>query len=254
LFVLSTEAEKQILDNPQGQRLCGAGKMRVLLFQKLVVKGPYPKDSKKLTLNINNTALLQSLEKDLDLPSIKRSSLPWSCILEGVKNVYLVSPNVGDSIVTLMPQSEADTQIEKGKQIATRGGYVTAVSGLLESGEATDHRIYIATLQHFYFRYLMGVGDSNLNQVLVRRDTEKQLVAGIDMEEKRSKEGVGNAFQLLFSKPPRKDFRIQLEPYLSKITQFTPLKLSSQVVSDITKYGVSEEDFSKRILTFANLF
>ena len=100
----------------------------------------------------------------------------------------------------------------------------------------------------------MGVGDSNLNQVLVRRDTEKQLVAGIDMEEKRSKEGVGNAFQLLFSKPPRKDFRIQLEPYLSEITQFTPLKLSSQVVSDITKYGVSEEDFSKRILTFANLF
>ena len=137
-----------------------------------------------------------------------------------------------------MPQSEADSSVEQGRQVAVRGSYVDSVGVLLQTSTEIDPQILLATLQHFYLRYLLGVGDSNLNQVLIRRDHSERLVAGIDMEEKRSREGTGSTMNLLFSKPPRKVVRQLLQPYLKDIQQLVPHQIQSPLDSEIIQQRI----------------
>lgn len=221
VYTINQSQEAQLQNNPQGQKLCGKGKMRVLLFKDQVVKGPYLESQSKYLLNLINTQSLQELEDKLNLPDKLRSSLAWTGILQIKNRRYLLAPNVGDPEIVLMPQEEADTSVEQGRMVAQRGSYIDSIGGLLREEVTLSESVLVATLQHFYFRYLLGIGDSNLNQVLLRRDKTSRLIAGIDMEEKRSREASGKPLNLLFSKPPSKKTGQLLVKYLGDIRQFT---------------------------------
>ena len=46
-------------------------------------------------------------------------------------------------------------------------------------------------LQHLYFRFLLGIGDSGTHQILIREDykTSGRFMAGVDIEERRRGQG-----------------------------------------------------------------
>ena len=235
VVLISKQKQNDILDAIRGQKLCGKGKIPVAVYRNHIVKGPYhfdrPGDQLKFRLNIANTQAITELEKSI--PECSQSSIPWKCALqvESTSIYYLVMKNVGSKVVHLMDSSEADTSIEQGKKIVCRGSLVDSVSDHLDQCKDDDvgsRNVINATLQHLYFRYILGIGDSNLRNVLVRRDrdttTQKKYVAGIDLEEIRRSFPPPNSsrFQLMLANShgrglPKKSILQQLEPKVDGI-------------------------------------
>lgn len=235
VFGISPQIENNIATAIRGQKLCGTGKIPVSVFKHHVIKGPYhlskTGEQLKFKLNIANTRAMLILDKTLD-ESLK-SCVPWLGILrvDDTDAHYLVMENVGSSTVDIMNSSEADTSIETGKHIVCRGSLVDSVYDYLKQSEDSKDSKYIviASLQYLYFRYLLGIGDSNLRNILVRRDfnppSQPRYIAGIDMEEiRRSYPPEGSTrMQLLFAGSkgtglPTKTVLTKLDKYIGDIS------------------------------------
>ena len=162
-------------------------KMLTYIFRDYVVKGPYQPRNQKFQLNLKNTKALCLLENHYDIPEKSRSCLPWSFILEYRGDYYLVNKNMGSSDFEIEqnPNTKDKGKQEKLKQgdwtIITRGSMINRASEI-----DPDRELGIAITQHLYFRFILGVGDVPLVNILVTRD-QPQLIVGIDMEEKPGK-------------------------------------------------------------------
>ena len=246
LYSIHPGQEAQIQQAVRGQKLCGAGKIPVMVFRHHIIKGPYDLShsghARKFYLNLANNRALEYLETSLALPEDKKTSQPWMAIIKvqedktSTSRRYLVFQNLGSPEVELMTPEEADTKIEKGKSIACRGSLVDSVADYLDKTKtSTSHReeVVQATLQHFYLRYLLGIGDSNLRNIIVRRDysppDQPRSVAGIDMEEIRGSYAPEDSKKLTIllgnSKKkglPKKPFREILKTQIASINTFSP--------------------------------
>jgi hypothetical protein len=159
------------------------------MFSDYVVKGPYLLDSQKFKLNLENVYILCILEDILDLDLKYRGYLGWDFILKNGLDYYLVNKNVGGSSFELETKQNTNdiNKLEKINsgiwKIVKRGSLVDRVSDLTTISDDLG----IAIVQHLYFRNIMLVGDNPIANTLVRRDGNKKLVAGIDMEERPGK-------------------------------------------------------------------
>ena len=246
LYSIRLEQEAQIQQAVRGQKLCGKGKIPVLVFRHHIIKGPYnlshSGQARKFFLNLANNRALEYLETALALPENKKTSQPLMAILKvqedktSTSHRFIVFQNLGSQKVKLMTPEEADTKIETGKRIACRGSLIDSVADYLDKTKtSTSHQeeVVQATLQHFYLRYLLGIGDSNLRNIIVRRDysppDQPRSVAGIDMEEIRGSyapEGSKKLTILLGNENkkglPKHIFREILKKQIASINIFSP--------------------------------
>ena len=226
-YTIDQDQEDIITNSPQGQVLCGKGKVRVLLFSDYIVKGPYDITKKghikKLENNIIYTDKLSKLEDSLLLPEEKRASLPWDAVLEIENRKYLVAKNVGGSSIQLM--ENPDTKLEQGRKVACDGSYVDSIMSLInkKTGGDISHLtkpIIDGVLQHLYLRYVLNIGDTSLRNILLRKDGSQRIVAGIDLEEQLSKTPQNTKLHMLFgSGLPRKEIRGILIDHIGDIIE-----------------------------------
>jgi hypothetical protein len=176
-----------MLDWPTAQKRTSHWKKFVFVGKEVIKKGPYKPNEESLALARRNVAILSLLQEICRLPESLRTDLP---ILreedDGSGGVYLIYKNVGTE-PTEKDSEISSTKIDKNVRVLRRGTFVQRVSECEKSSRLTEE-IARPALQHLYFRYLMGVGDSGTHNVLLRRDTNvsKRVVAGIDMDERRS--------------------------------------------------------------------
>ena len=91
--------------------------------------------------------------------------------------------------------------------------------------------VKIAVLQHLYFRYLLNIGDSGDHNILLREDSSDKLIAGIDMEDIRTKDQGNSKLSYLFKKIPSKKQINLYSEYISKIKIFSKDNCPKNVIS-----------------------
>lgn len=172
---------------PTAQKRTSHWKKFVFVGDDVVKKGPYKPNDESLALARRNLAILSLLQDICKLPDCLRTDLP---ILreedDGNGGRYLVYENVGRK-PTEDDSEVSSTKIDTDVLVLRRGTFVDRVSDREKSPDFPEE-VARASLQHLYFRYLMGVGDSGTHNILIRKDANasKRVVAGIDMEERRS--------------------------------------------------------------------
>jgi hypothetical protein len=212
-----------MLNWPTAQKRTSHWKKFVFVGDEVIKKGPYKANDESLALARRNVAILSLLQDICELPGSLRTDLP---ILreedDGNGGKYLVYENVGRK------PAEADsemssTKIDTDVLVLRRGTFVDRVSDCEKSLGLPDV-VARASLQHLYFRYLMGVGDSGTHNILIRKDANAsgKVVAGIDMEERRKnpekleeKDG-SSVMWLLFKRPSAAQVALY-RPYLRDI-------------------------------------
>lgn len=211
---LTKEEYHTIIKLPQGQKLTSSSKKSVFIGSENVYKGPFHLNGKKLVNNIKFTIGLKLLEEVANIPIKKQSLLNFN-----IKHLsgyyYLVYKN----IAKILPEDRLDTVstrvISKSAKLLAcelgetppgeivsiyPRGIINRISDIikLHPTKFTDE-IKIATLQHLYFRYLLNVGDSGVHNILYREDGSSKLIAGIDMEEIRTKDQGTTKITYLFN-------------------------------------------------------
>jgi len=216
---ISDGEEQQIHKLPHAQKRTAKYKKAVFINPEYVIKGPYSIDDTKLLNNIKYSYLLNQLEDLLNLEEKYRSYLKIEFIGFCQDRYYLYFKNVGvinqDTII-----ENCTTKIEENVQIIPRGETVYRVSELEKNNKLSDD-IKIASLQHLYLRYLLGIGDSGTHNILIRKDNSHRLIAGIDLEERRKEKDTSNLeFLDVLFKRASKNVKIVYSDYVKRIKKF----------------------------------
>ena len=247
IYDLSAETMTKILSAPQGQKRTARFKKAVKIDGNLVFKGPYRCDDPKLMNNLKYTYAIELLETILQLPEWQRGSLRWEYIGYGDENQnYLVAPNVGKH--ENIPFERVTTKIETNVKVIPRGGHVERVSDIEGTGRLTDN-IKLAALQHLYLRFLLDVGDSMTQNVLIREDCHRngRLIAGVDLEEIRAIREKERRLDHLFKKAASKK---QVSLYQSDVCKIRSLSidlLDPRTLERLCAVGIDLERFKGNI-------
>jgi hypothetical protein len=247
---------------PTAQKRTSHWKKFVYVDGELVKKGPYKQGEATLALARKNIDVLRVLQDICGLPTKLRSDLP----IRGEETdkdgrVYLVYDNVGST-----PQNDdserVTTKIDSDVLVLRRRTFVDRVSDREKSGGLTDD-VARAALTHLYFRYLMGVGDSGTHNILIRTDVDAggRVVAGIDMEERRTafrdgddpesdSDAARGMLRLLF-KRPSKDQIALYRPYLRDIATLPALTPAQE--KDLTRLDFDVSTMERHRRCFARV-
>ena len=250
---LSPATMAKIDHAPHGQKKTGKYKKVVYIVGDLVFKGPYTLDDKSLKYLIRNlkfTYALQLLEEALKLPEWARGSLLWDGIACWEDDrYYLVAPNVGKT--REIPFDIVSGSLETDVPVVPRGGCVMRVSDAEKNGRLTDE-IKIAALQHLYFRFLLGIGDSGTHNVLLREDSEitGRLIAGIDLEENRAIKDKESRLAHLFKKAPSKVQKSLYANEIYLISELDPLDVDQQLLDGLSSVGIDPDRVMTNIETW----
>jgi len=220
---LSAENMTKLKDAPQAQKRTAKFKKAVKFIEGLVFKGPYKCDDKQLMNSLKYPYALELLEAALQLHEWQRGSLQWEYLGCGDDNqYYLVALNVGNR--GNIPFELVSTKIEKNVKVVPRKEAVWRVLEREGTARLTDD-IKSATLQHLYLRFLLGIGDSGTHNVLIREDYDStgRLIAGIDLEERRTNIENKRRLDYLFKQGPSMK---QIELYESDIYKIKSLSYS----------------------------
>jgi len=218
---------------PHAQKRTAERKKAVFIVDDKVWKGPYKNSEPAYKLNIENTINLKKLEDLLELPNWKRSCLMWDFIWQDGEKYYFVAKNIGN--VKNMKICKHTTKVEENIEIVDRESMVVRMLEY-EKGTKLNEKLLIATLQHLYLRFLLGVGDSSPYNVLIRQDKKDQLIVGNDMEEVRKLKGGENKMEMLFSKHSK----LQRELYMPLFDKITTLSLETYRNSGLKIKGIEE--------------
>jgi hypothetical protein len=210
----------KIINAPQAQRRTAKFKKSVYVVDELVFKGPYSLDDSALINSIRHTHALGLLENALHMPEWRKGSLPWEFL--GVSpddQCYLIAPNVGRW--RNMSFETVTTKIEKDVKVVPRRSHLMRVSDI-EGTDQLTNQIKMATLQHLYLRFLLGIGDSGTHNVLVRKDHDRsgRVIAGVDLDERRRESRMRLRLDCLFKKSPSKK---QVQLYQSSVPNIMSL-------------------------------
>jgi len=244
---LSAETMAKLKKAPQAQKRTAKFKKAVYIVEHLVFKGPYARDDLGLMNNLKYTYALQLLEAALILHERQRGSLRWKYLGWVDDNqYYLIAPNVGKR--KNIPYEMVTTKIEKNVKVVPRGEIIKRVSDIEETENLTDD-IKLATLQHLYLRFLLGIGDSGTYNVLVREDNNStdRLIAGIDLEESRKIEEKKRRLALLFSKAPYRKHIVLYESDICKIKSISHHQLDQNTLDRLNDVGIDLERLKRNI-------
>jgi len=211
-FVASLEAM------PLAQRRTGRHKkfVRVDFESERIIKGPYrtSEPAYQNAIKFNRALVL------MDENTGTQTAWEWDAIYRDCEDHYLVTPFAAppnpNADTVLNTESWKDGHTYKcfernSKAIGSR------IKDLVDEGRLTDERVKHAVVQHFYLRYILGVGDSHVgNMMLV--ETGDQLVAGLDLEEIRSNYDATDMYKLVVGSNVKKQ-RAVLEPALGSIVR-----------------------------------
>ena len=236
---ISAEKISEIKDAPQAQKRTAEFKKGVYIVEDLVFKGPYTsdKDFLRLMKNLRYAYTIELLEEALQLPEWRRGSLRWKYLgCWDDSQYYLVAPNLGKW--KNIPIELVTTGVEKNVPVVPREVAVMRVLELENNGQLTDD-IKLASLQHLYLRFLLGIGDSGTNNVLVREDSDStgRLIAGIDLEERRDIKEKNQPLDLLFSKLYPKHIGLY-GSYISKIKLLSYDQLDQRTLDRMKAVGI----------------
>jgi hypothetical protein len=204
----------------QAQKKCSSHKKCVYVLENEIWKGPYKYSDKSFWNNIKFTRAMEILELFYKLKQELCGSLPLKKIVLVNNDIYIVWINVG-SYIPIQQAKLTSTKIEKNIKVLDRQMHILRVSELekISFNENTIDKyqnIWLASLHHLYFRYLLSIGDSGSHNILVRKDIGKdnqKFIAGIDLEELRN---------------------IKLESNLSILSLFSKIsKLQKTIYSDL---------------------
>jgi hypothetical protein len=159
----------------------------------------------------------------------------------------LVSPNVGKWID--IHSEPANSKLETNVKVVPREVAVMRVIDIERNGQLTDD-VKLATLQHLYLRFLLDIGDSGTNNVLIREDHDSngRLIAGIDLEEeitdnvkiRRLKEK-NQRLKLLFSKGPFPKHYALYQSDVCKIKSLSHSQLEQHTLDRLSAVGIDLE-------------
>jgi hypothetical protein len=236
---LSTAEVAAIESTPQGQPRTARYKKAVRMTGALVFKGPYRGDDAALVNSLRFSHAIQILEVTLGLRESDRGALLWEFLGAAPGgHYYLAAANVGCR--GKVPCERISSRIETDVLVVPRRAAVDRVSDLEKTGGLTAE-VKQAALQHLYFRYLLGIGDSGTHNILVRQDTaaSRRLIAGIDLEERRKVHRAKRRLDHLFKKPGS---RRQVLLYGSDVCRIKQLSgLSPVTLAALSTIGVDVE-------------
>jgi hypothetical protein len=243
---ISQEEWYRIQKLPHGQLKCGKHKKVVYIGKKNVYKGLYNPDDKSYINNIKFTHALEILENLTNREEKYRSLLKIEKILvipsgERIlvfKNVANPEKLTNDNTITKTSSIETEVNIYP-RGIICRPQDMTSTN-------LTDE-IRVAILQHLYFRHILHIGDSGPHNILKREDGSSQLIAGIDMEEYRTKDQGETLFEHLFRKRPSKRERELYGDYTNSIVKLTRDQILSKK-SELEKIGINVNRILSKIM------
>ena len=250
---LSSTAMAQIKNAPHAKLKTAVYKKPVHIVGDRVYKGPYTFDDLRLINNLRFTYALQQFEETLNLPEWLRTSLAWQCIgYDGNDGYYLVAPNVGKT--GALPFKMVSSKLETDVPVVTRGGCVRRVADVENNGRLTNEA-KLAALQHLYFRFLLGIGDSGTHQILIREDfkTSGRLIAGVDIEERRGVKENDSRIDHLFKKAPSKAQRSLYAPVVGHIRLLGHHHLDQDTLGRLSAVGIDPESVKNNIETWEGL-
>ena len=250
---LSSTEMARIKNAPHAKLKTAVYKKPVHIVGDRVYKGPYTFDDPRLINNLRFTYALQVLEERLSLPEWLRTSLAWQCIgYDGNDGYFLVAPNVGKT--GALPFKMVSSKLETDVPVVTRGGCVRRVADVESNGRLTNEA-KLAALQHLYFRFLLGIGDSGTHQILIREDykTSGRLIAGVDIEERRGVKENDSRIDHLFKKAPSKAQRSLYAPVVGHIRLLGHHHLDQDTLGRLSAVGIDPESVKKNIETWEGL-
>lgn len=194
LETITYEDESDITKLPHGQLLTGKYKKVVYIGEKYTWKGPYYISDCSL---YNNLWFIQKITEAEKLLGLDTCILPLT--VEQIDDRYylrtervgLVHCNsgkistyfVGDASICVGKIVNRTSKLESNVPIIERKSGVYRVSDVDQS-KLPDH-VRIKILQHLYFRWFFGIGDSGTHNMLING----QDVYGIDFDEKLTNRG-----------------------------------------------------------------
>lgn len=197
---------------PLAQRRTGKNKKftHIDFKEQRIIKGPYHCDEPSYTNALKFTRALTLLDENTS----SLTAWNWEKTYKCGMNYYLVSKFVSENY-------EKD-EVQRNKKIITnteswvngktyecfeRDSKVLGcrIKDLLDENKTNDVLINQAVMQHFYLRYILGVGDTSVsNMLVVEQSTTKQVVAGIDLEEIRKNYDATTLFKLVVGSEVKK--------------------------------------------------
>lgn len=238
---------------PQGQRKTSKYKKVVKIVGDQVFKGPYACDDKALINNLSYNYALEVLENALQLREWQRGCLRWAYVgCTKDNHCYLVGLNVGKC--WNITWEIVNTKIETNVKVVPRGEAVRRVSDI-EGTALLKENIKLASLQHLYLRFLLDLGDSGTHNILVREDygRSSRLIAGIDLEEKRSIKRKESRLDNLFKKrASKKQFYLYRED-IYKIQSLSYEQLDQQTLDKLRFVGIDLERLRENIELWESL-
>ena len=213
----------EFLQLPTAQRRCGRTKKYVYVGDDFVYKGPYKEADTCLAAARRVPHLIESLQNAMDVPENLRTSLPIAFeIRDADGNVYVAYPNVG-APPRIEDVRDVSTKIDTDIPVLERKSFVMRVSEI--ENEDLDGGLIKCVLQHLYTIFLLDIGDFGThNMLLCKRGT--RLLAGIDVEERRSAPRKDDIFSRLFKTGSSKIQRTLYGPHLRAITLLDTSKVS----------------------------
>lgn len=230
---ISLVDEMTIKKLPQAQKRTAAFKKAVFVDKNYVYKGPYQRYDLKLVRNLRNVKAILLLEQYLKCSKSECSIEDWHGLFRNqADEFYLVSKNVGKACDEY--ESEiVSTKIDSNVRVIKRQSFVKRVNEIENS--SMDLRLIKCCLQHLYFRFLLGIGDSGTHNILLREDGSEMLISGIDLEEQNSDFQKRYKIDMLFKRLSKLQ-REFYSPHLDSIKFFTDC-LSHEQKEELLKLG-----------------
>jgi hypothetical protein len=242
---------------PLAQRRTGKGKkfVRIDFENKRIIKGPYSLNEPAYQNAIKFTEALLLLDANTGT----KTGWEWESVFKDEEQHYLVAPFVSERC-HLNPEQLMVENVESWKNGATyhcfeRNSKVLGwrIKDLIDEGRLTDDSVKQAVMQHFYLRYVLGVGDTHVgNMMLVENPNTTQLVAGLDLEEIRSNYDTSSLYKLITSTNVKKH-RLILEPYLNTIVRITWSTLPDKFKGLFTAQELADMEHRDNMLNISNV-
>lgn len=246
-----------------GQLRTSTHKKAVFISSDYIYKGPYfsnvQGDRKRLLYNLYFTRALLTLEKHLKLSDHLKSIIDWHSVIKinNTNEYYLKQKSLGNLSKSENDLEIVSSKIEDNVKILRRGSHVNRLIELEKDAsnfQNDNKQLCQASLQHFYLRYILNIGDSGTWNILVRRDGNKGI-CGIDFEEIRSEKAnkVNDPITLLISKVSKRQKDLY-QPFLNDVVIFkTKIELSEELAKMLsTSFKIDVESMNQRIEKYAN--
>ena len=203
------------------QRTGGRKKFTYIDFEKeKIIKGPYHSTEFALITALKYNQALEVLDQTVHA----KTGWKWKSLIKLKDKYYIETDFVSDNWIK--NKEERDKLLKKKEKESWKDGKSyyyferdSKVLGwrikdmidekILAEENEQNKKILIDTLQHLYERYILGIGDTHMCNVLyVNKHKTKQLVAGIDMEEMRSNYSQSTVLDLLFNKVSKEEAKL----------------------------------------------